>query len=187
MDTGEGFTTAARPALLSRPRLRFLGDFGATRRGNLTVAEELIPLLQGAGWECSLGGRGGAPLARTLDMFSQAWRGRADYDVVSIDVFSGRAFWWADFLSRLVRRLGKKVVFVLHGGSLPELANRHPARVRRLLHRADSVVAEGELIRVTKSLFFAQAKLYDPEHNRLCATATATYKRQERQSRLPTG
>jgi uncharacterized protein (TIGR00369 family) len=54
-------------------------------------------------------------------------------------------------------------------------------------HRAESVIAEGELIRVTKSLFFAQAKLYDPEHNRLCATATATYKRQERQSRLSAG
>ena len=49
-------------------------------------------------------------------------------------------------------------------------------------HRAEAVVAEGELIRVTKSLFFAQAKLYDPEHNRLCATATGTYKRQQRQS-----
>ena len=44
---------------------------------------------------------------------------------------------------------------------------------------------EGELVRVTKSLFFAQARLYDPEHNRLCATATGTYKRQERQSTLP--
>ncbi len=54
-------------------------------------------------------------------------------------------------------------------------------------HRAETVIAEGELIRVTQSLFFTQAKLYDPEHKRLCATATGTYKRQERQSRLPTG
>ena len=47
-------------------------------------------------------------------------------------------------------------------------------------HRAASVVAEGELIRASKSLFFAEAKLYDPEKSRLCATATGTYKRQER-------
>jgi uncharacterized protein (TIGR00369 family) len=52
-------------------------------------------------------------------------------------------------------------------------------------HRAATVIAEGELIRVTRSMFFAQAKLLDPEHNRLCATATGTYKRQERQSKLP--
>ena len=41
-------------------------------------------------------------------------------------------------------------------------------------HRAETVIAEGELIRVTKSLFFTQAKLYDPEPKRLCATATGT-------------
>ena len=52
-------------------------------------------------------------------------------------------------------------------------------------HRAATVIAEGELIRVTQSLFFTQAKLYDPEHNRLCATATGTYKRQQRQTSMP--
>ncbi len=54
-------------------------------------------------------------------------------------------------------------------------------------HQAETVIAEGELIRVTKSLFFAQAKLFDPANNRLCATATGTYKRQERQSDVPIG
>ena len=39
----------------------------------------------------------------------------------------------------------------------------------------------------SKTLFFAQAKLLDPENNRLCATATGTYKRQERQSEVPVG
>lgn len=52
-------------------------------------------------------------------------------------------------------------------------------------HRADTVIAEGELIRAHKSLFFAEARLYDPEHKRLCATATGTYKRQERLAKLP--
>jgi len=47
-------------------------------------------------------------------------------------------------------------------------------------HKADAVIAEGELVRVTKSMFFSQAKLIDPEKNMLCATATGTYKRQER-------
>ena len=47
-------------------------------------------------------------------------------------------------------------------------------------HRAESVVVEGELIRTTKSLFFSQARLYDPENKRLCATSTGTYKPQRR-------
>ena len=47
-------------------------------------------------------------------------------------------------------------------------------------HTAETVIAEGELVRTTTSLFFAQAKLFDPNSNRLCATATGTYKRQAR-------
>jgi len=48
-------------------------------------------------------------------------------------------------------------------------------------HKAETVVAEGELVRTTSSLFFAQSKLFDPGQNRLCATATGTYKRQQRE------
>ena len=54
-------------------------------------------------------------------------------------------------------------------------------------HRADIVIAEGELIRANKSLFFAEARLFDAKHKRLCATSTGTYKRQERLSKLPVG
>lgn len=47
-------------------------------------------------------------------------------------------------------------------------------------HRTNVVIAEGELIRMTNTLFFAQSKLFDPSNKRLCATATGTYKRQPR-------
>lgn len=54
-------------------------------------------------------------------------------------------------------------------------------------HRAETVVAEGELVRRTKTLFFAESRLFDPGNKRLCATATGTYKRQERKSTAPIG
>jgi uncharacterized protein (TIGR00369 family) len=50
--------------------------------------------------------------------------------------------------------------------------------------RAETVIVEGELIRANKSLFFAQARLLDPEQKRLCATATGTYKKQERHTTI---
>lgn len=43
-------------------------------------------------------------------------------------------------------------------------------------HRGDTVIAEGELIRTTTSMFFTQSKLIDPNNDLLCATATGTYK-----------
>lgn len=50
-------------------------------------------------------------------------------------------------------------------------------------HKGDKVIAEGELLRSTSALFFAQAKLLDPDHNLLCATATATYMPKTRETR----
>jgi uncharacterized protein (TIGR00369 family) len=47
--------------------------------------------------------------------------------------------------------------------------------------RSNSVIVEGELVRSTRSLFFAQSRLLDPENSRLCATATGTYKPQARE------
>jgi acyl-coenzyme A thioesterase PaaI-like protein len=47
-------------------------------------------------------------------------------------------------------------------------------------HTAENAVAEGELIRSSGTLFFAEARLLDPESKRLCATATGTYKKKPR-------
>jgi uncharacterized protein (TIGR00369 family) len=47
-------------------------------------------------------------------------------------------------------------------------------------HTAEVAVAEGELIRTSGTLFFAEARLLDPESKRLCATATGTYKKKPR-------
>lgn len=54
-------------------------------------------------------------------------------------------------------------------------------------HQGNTVIVEGELIRRTSSLFFAQSRLLDPAKNLLCATATGTYKRQQRDSAVPVG
>lgn len=54
-------------------------------------------------------------------------------------------------------------------------------------HKGTIAVAEAELIRSTKSLFFAQSKLIDADSNRLCAIATGTFKRQPRESEVPIG
>ena len=48
-------------------------------------------------------------------------------------------------------------------------------------HRGNTVIAEGELIRRTTSMFFTHSKLMDPGNNVLCATATGTYKPKARE------
>jgi len=66
---------------------------------------------------------------------------REQYDVAQIDVFSGRAFVWAEAVAAALRACGKPFVLSLHGGLLPEFAARWPRRVRRLLGTASAVTA----------------------------------------------
>jgi uncharacterized protein (TIGR00369 family) len=49
-------------------------------------------------------------------------------------------------------------------------------------HQGDTVIAEGELIRTSTTMFFTQSKLLDPDRNLLCATATGIYKSKPRES-----
>ena len=110
---------------------------------------------------------------------------------------------WKEGFARLempVRAEHKNTVGFLHGGVIASLldisgafagsfgSSRESVSVTINLncnymapHRAANVVVEGEIIRRTKTLFFAQARLMDPENNRLCATATGTYKPQARE------
>ena len=50
-------------------------------------------------------------------------------------------------------------------------------------HKSNIVIAEGELIRKTTSMFFTQSKLMDPARNLVCATATGTYKPKPRETK----
>jgi len=80
-------------------------------------------------------------VAKLLDMGYTLLRRRRDYDITVVDTFSTSALWYARFSGWMAKRLGKKLVLVLHGGELPRVARKSPARLRRLLARADHIVA----------------------------------------------
>jgi uncharacterized protein (TIGR00369 family) len=124
------------------------------------------------------------------------------YQGTYLEFLGFRLISWKDGFARIempVRGVHRNTVGFLHGGIISSLLDIAGAvagsfgvstemvsvtvnlNVNFMApHRADSVIAEGELIRMTNTLFFAQSKLFDPRNKRLCATATGTYKRQPR-------
>jgi len=81
------------------------------------------------------------PVRRVGDVVRSLVLWRRQIDVVIVMVFSGRAFAMADLAGWLAKRLGKNLVLWLHGGNLPQLAERFPRWVRRVLERGDEIVA----------------------------------------------
>ena len=131
------------------------------------------------------------------------------YEGTYLEFLGFRLIAWKDGFARLempVRPEHQNTVGYLHGGviaSLLDIAGAFSGSYgisKDLVsvsinlncnymapHKAEMAVVEGEIIRRTRTLFFAQAKLFDPQNNRLCATATGTYKPQKRKSDVPVG
>lgn len=131
------------------------------------------------------------------------------YEGTYLEFLGFRLTTWKEGFARLempVRREHQNTVGYLHGGVIASLLdivgavsgsfgisqeyvsvtiNLHCSFMSP--HRSSTVVAEAEIVRATNSLFFTQARLFDPENNRLCATASGTYKKQKRKSSVPVG
>ena len=57
------------------------------------------------------------------------------------EVYSGRSFLVTDAVSWLGRHFGHRIIMTVHGGAMPEFMSRFPDWTRRVMSRADIVVA----------------------------------------------
>lgn len=124
------------------PRLLLASNFlSASGRRNQTTLEELAQRLQVRGYQLICASRHLNGLVRGADLVTTALVRRTDYDVAIVCLFSGRAFLWGEALCLLLRGLHRPVILWLHGGALPQFAQRFPKRVHRVLQAANLVVA----------------------------------------------
>jgi glycosyltransferase involved in cell wall biosynthesis len=92
---------------------------------------------------------------RLIHMAGFLVKHRRRIKIQCLSVYSGPSFVLADILSTLGRALGQKLVLHLHGGGLPDLFGRRPDWSRRVLRRADAIVAPSPfLARAAKSMGF---------------------------------
>jgi L-malate glycosyltransferase len=62
-------------------------------------------------------------------------------DIAIVDVFSGLGFYLVDWTSWLLSELGIPFILVLRGGNLPEFTSKNNRLVRKVLQRANAIVA----------------------------------------------
>ena len=122
-----------------QPSVLLVGNFLSASGYNRTVCEDLAEHLAGLHWPILTTSDRPGRIARSMDMMFTTWRKRQQYSVAQIDVFSGIAFLWAEAVCWILRRLDKPFIITLHGGNLPQFAQRWPRRVKRLLHAATVV------------------------------------------------
>lgn len=124
-----------------KPAVLLVGNLLSASVGVRSVSEDLAARLSAAGWKVITTSEKPERFSRLLDMILTVWRRRREFDVANVEVFSGPAFCWAEIVCLLLRLMGKPFILTLHGGSLPEFAQRWPGRIRRLLRQAVFVTA----------------------------------------------
>lgn len=122
-------------------RILFVGAYVPATRGSYSASAELGARLATDGAHVIFTSRVAQRVLRAADMSVSAWRNRRAYDVAVVDVYSGAAFRWAEWVAAVLRAAHRPYVLTLHGGNLPAFAARSPARVARLLRGAAAVTA----------------------------------------------
>ncbi len=131
----------AAPREAGFPGVLVVGAFPGDAPLERYPSGDLALRLAKKGWRVIATSRERGRIGRLREMVWGAVRERGRYEVAVVDVFSGRAFLWAEAVVLALRALGKPFVLVLHGGNLPEFARRWPGRVKRLLEGAAAVTS----------------------------------------------
>lgn len=143
---------------MSGSRLLIVGNFLSASIGTRWVCEDLAEQLTKAGWVVLTTSDKPGKVLRLFDMLSTAWRRRKDYDIAQVDVYSGPSFLWAEAVCWLLKRLKKPFILTLHGGKLPEFAQRWPRRVKRLFNAAAAITTPSHYVQQNLQ------SIHDPIH-----------------------
>jgi glycosyltransferase involved in cell wall biosynthesis len=139
-----------------KPRLCFIGPMVGRNPGHITHPGELLSdLFAAEGYPVVSASAALNRFARLADICATLVRRRNDVDIMVLQVYAAKSFVVEDVASWLARRFGLRIVMFLHGGTIPEFIERFPTWSRRVLARADVIIAPSEyLARVVRGLGF---------------------------------
>jgi glycosyltransferase involved in cell wall biosynthesis len=72
-----------------------------------------------------------------------------------VEVYSGNAFIWAEWVCAVLGGLRKPYILTLHGGGLPAFTEKHPKRVERLLSGAAQITTPSHYIQDSLSALYS--------------------------------
>lgn len=130
-----------------RPRLCLVGPMVGRNPGRVTTQGEILAdLFARSGYEVRAVSRAPGRWTRLGDITLSLLRWRSAMDVLLIQSYGGPSFVVEDIASAIGRRFGRTVVLHLRGGDMPRFFARFPRWTRRVLARADVIVAPSSFL-----------------------------------------
>ncbi|MCZ8204287.1 glycosyltransferase family 4 protein [Gemmatimonas sp.] len=123
------------------PRLLFVGAHPRSAGSNIAASRELAQQLAQQEWTVDVVSSRATGVGRLVEQLAAAVRARRGATIVVLDVFGGRAFHWAHLVGKVCAARGIPYVAYLHGGGLPQIAERVPGALGALLQQARATVS----------------------------------------------
>src|SRR5438105_2059175 len=131
--------------MTNAPRLCYIGPMIGRHPGHVTIQAQIVSgLFAHAGYRVISASSSLNRYVRLADTTYTIIRHRRVIDIASIAVFGGPSLIVEDVASFLCKRLGIPFVMVLHGGNMPTFMARYPNWCRRVLSRANALVAPSD-------------------------------------------
>lgn len=111
-----------------------------------TTIDTLGPLLQKEGFNLRFASSIQNISKRFLHMMRVTYRSRNWADVVLIDTYSTKNFWYAITIARICKSLKLKYIPILHGGNLPERLIKNPKSIDTFITNAYAVVSPSDYL-----------------------------------------
>lgn len=111
-----------------------------------TTIDTLGKKIEQAGYQLRYASSQRAMISRMLDMLWTTFRSKNWANVVLIDTYSTRNFWYAILVARLCDVLKLKYFPILHGGNLPARITSNPKTVRRFIENASQVISPSDYL-----------------------------------------
>lgn len=115
----------------------YVGTFLSRKTGTKDVAEVLRDNIELYGFKINLVSKYENKLLRLMDIGRNILLYTGD--TIIFNVFSGLAFKITEYGSFLAKLRSKKIIFILHGGALPEYTRKNAERVKKVFSRADYI------------------------------------------------
>jgi L-malate glycosyltransferase len=124
------------------PRLCFVGGMMGRNPGQITQQGQVLSdLFARDGYAVTSVSAFQNRYRRLIDILWTLFRTRKQTDIMILEVYGGRSFVVEDVASWLASRFHFPIVMWLHGGALPQFMARFPRWCKRVLNRADLLIA----------------------------------------------
>ena len=128
--------------MTKKPRLCFVGSMLGRNAGHITTQGQITAdLFAGEGYEVVCVSSKLNKFARLAEIVAVLIKNHRRFDLVLLEVYGGLSFVIADIVSLICKIFNLPLIMVLHGGGLPKLFEEHRRWGKKVLRRADRLIA----------------------------------------------